>query len=554
MVEVKGFIAAGLGGIAVVIIFLGLFTNEWVTAEEGSWELHIGLREYEFTDGANPETKDWSDEEGENDEDWNAAGLTAYIILWAALAVCVGAIACAILCGLNRMSKIPGMILGYVGGGLMMLAVMLYLSVAPKEYIIKDTGFGWTFYVVLMGGAMQAIGGDVVRGIKKASRKGHYDIRGRGVSTPPQRPAKAVLVRGIKKVSRKGHYDDRSRRDSPPPRRDDHNVDPTKRDYPPSRRDDYYYDRSGRDLPPPRRDDYNNHGGGHDFLPSRNDHMGDRWDRSSKSLGDVLTRLDGVDELVAKELKNLGYSTFNELDGINPNELKKIKGMTRERAKIIFLSLDKVLQEEDDLDDWADLREDNSDKKRGQKRPEKKSKEHTEKEKKRTEYNPTKDPKVKMFDEEIDTLKKNIEELKKKVEETIISLDNIEEKKEKKKSASKELIEEKREIEEDILVTMDCPKCGALVEFPKTTKSTLHIGCKECGAKGILRNPNVNEYLDIEDVDENIKETKSAIDDLDGKISDLERNINDNELKIKNLDEEILMKEEEKEEHIEEMR
>ena len=119
------------------------------------------------------------------------------------------------------MSRIPGMILGYVGGGLIILAVILYMIMAPHKFEgVKDIGFGWTFYVVVVGGTIQTIGGDLMRGIKKGSRIDHCHDRGR--RDYPHLPRDYYHVRG-------------------------------RMAYPPQPRGAYYNNRSGMDYLGPRK-------------------------------------------------------------------------------------------------------------------------------------------------------------------------------------------------------------------------------------------------------------------------------------------------------------
>ena len=200
-------------------------------------DINIGLREWEANYGRISESGDWDNAEGEEAEDWDAAGLTAYIILWVALLVCLTAIPCAILAGLHKMTKIPGMVLGYVGGGLMILAAVLYLAISPKKaYGVEDIGFGWTFYVVVVGGGVQTVAGDLVRGIRGRSRAPMRQVSpAPGWGAPERSPR------------RDGYYGERRGTDYPPRRRDEYYDDRRRRDHPPRRRDDYYHDRRGTD-------------------------------------------------------------------------------------------------------------------------------------------------------------------------------------------------------------------------------------------------------------------------------------------------------------------
>jgi len=250
MVDPRGFIAAGLGVLAVVAIFLGLFTHGWVSAEwDDKYEetensasytaggtLHIGLLEAESSSGLSSTSIDLSDLKGE-DKDWYTGGLITYIILWAALLVCLGFIPCAILAALHKMSKIPGMILGYTGGGLMLLGAILYMIIPPHKLRgVDEVSLGWTFYVVVIGAGVQGIGGDLVRSIRKKSRESvSRDTPASGWGTPER------------SAEREDYYGESGRRDYPSHRRDDHYYRQDKWDRPPLRRDVHYHDREGMD-------------------------------------------------------------------------------------------------------------------------------------------------------------------------------------------------------------------------------------------------------------------------------------------------------------------
>ena len=291
MVDPRGFVAAGLSVLAVIAIFLGLFTDGWVSAEwDEKYEetensasytaggtLHIGLLEAESSSGSSSTTIDLSDLKGE-DKDWNTGGLIAYIILWAALLVCLGAIPCAIFAGLHKMSKIPGMVLGYVGGGLMILAAVLYIIIVPHKLEgVDEISFGWTLYVVVVGGGVQAVAGDLVRGI-------------RGKSRAPMRRSSPAPGWGAPERSsrREDYYGERRGIDYPPRRRDDYYDDRGRRE--PSahprnghrnrQRDDYYDDRGRRGSSAHPRDDHR------DRRRRRDDHYDDR-DRHSSSSGGI---------------------------------------------------------------------------------------------------------------------------------------------------------------------------------------------------------------------------------------------------------------------------
>jgi len=198
-------IAAGLGVVVIIAILVGLFSNDWVTAKWeakptggdptqsngeiggmgtiGSGERHYGLREIRTVDGeGHNEFMDLSDyaeairqtsrdpmneTAGEDAEDMNTAGLRAYIILWISLVVCIGAMVFTILCGLNKMSEKSGIMLGFVGGGLILLANILYTVMTPEFIEDMNMGFGWSFYLVIFGGVIQCVAGGLMIGVKE---------------------------------------------------------------------------------------------------------------------------------------------------------------------------------------------------------------------------------------------------------------------------------------------------------------------------------------------------------------------------------------------------
>lgn len=204
MVNKRTLIAAGLGFIVIIIILVGLFINDWVTAKweekqygdtsqshvdvevfrvQGGGETHYGLREIRTVDGeGHHEFMDLSDyaeavrrksrdpmneTADEHAEDMNTAGLTAYIILWIALVVCICAMVSAILGGFNKMSQKPGIILGFVGAGLILLAIILYAVMIPEFIEDINMGFGWAFYLVISGGVIQCVEGGLMIRVKK---------------------------------------------------------------------------------------------------------------------------------------------------------------------------------------------------------------------------------------------------------------------------------------------------------------------------------------------------------------------------------------------------
>ena len=165
MANTKAFIAAGLALVAVIFIFLGLFTRGWVTGGEEGVDIGYGLRDMEVSGGGFSMTMDLDEGEGEDAEDIDSAGLTAYIILWIAVLAGIGALVFAILGGIGKMGGKIGVILGFATGGLMILAVILYAVLTPE--FDDSVGWGWAFYLVIVGGVLQCVGGGLMIGCRK---------------------------------------------------------------------------------------------------------------------------------------------------------------------------------------------------------------------------------------------------------------------------------------------------------------------------------------------------------------------------------------------------
>jgi len=219
MVDVRAFISAGCSAMAIVCIFLGLFTNVWLTAREEETseemdfeigerievttisELNGGLREFEL-EVKNPSGSATTDFEYSEMEDYvkdinrmyeplierdkkeekqvvdyyngmDTAGLVTYILLYASLLVCTGAIVFAILGGIGKMSGKTGMIMGFIAGFLILSSAIIFLLMRPsvpenlKGSMWDEARLGWSFYVVIVGGFIKCIAGGMMIPVKK---------------------------------------------------------------------------------------------------------------------------------------------------------------------------------------------------------------------------------------------------------------------------------------------------------------------------------------------------------------------------------------------------
>ena len=187
MVNVRAFVALGLSVVAIIFLFLGLFSNGWATGEADFFgakiEVGYGLREMEMSamgesmseslstlaDQEKEANKAMEDEEDYEEmtfaQDMNTAGLIGYIILWVALLACIAAVVFAILSGIGKMSGALGVTFGFIGGVLLLGAGIIWVILKPE--LESPLGLGWAFYLVIIGGVMQCVGGGLMIGIKK---------------------------------------------------------------------------------------------------------------------------------------------------------------------------------------------------------------------------------------------------------------------------------------------------------------------------------------------------------------------------------------------------
>ena len=190
-VSYRVFIGTACCLFSVVIIFLGLFTHGWIIreSEEDGIEIkaNMGLRETEGTYGGIKVEFDNSDlaDESERSKKANDAGLTAYIILWIALPICFAAMIIGVIISFGKMNGKFGVISGFSGGFLIILSVILYVIIIPS---LRDTdSFGWTFYIVIIGGIIQSVGGGLMIGIKRETPlNDNTGQTGYGPSVQPQ--------------------------------------------------------------------------------------------------------------------------------------------------------------------------------------------------------------------------------------------------------------------------------------------------------------------------------------------------------------------------------
>jgi len=146
-------VSLGLVVGAVLVIFLSMFSNSWMTFSEDEAELSFGLSQLEYSneDGQRG-IFDFSDPDIDDEfGDAVTAGTAGLIFLW--LAVLSG-IASIILICLNRCGiyeSTYGMITAFVCGGLAIIGVITWAIMFPENFEDLEGNFGISFYAVIYG-------------------------------------------------------------------------------------------------------------------------------------------------------------------------------------------------------------------------------------------------------------------------------------------------------------------------------------------------------------------------------------------------------------------
>ena len=153
------WVALGLTAAAITLIFIAMFSNSWMTGDEGDMDVYFGLSEYEFSYDGDSRDYDYSDsdcQEEDECEDIGDAGTTGLIFLWFAVIISIGSL---VLIGLNSFGVYQskfGMISGFVSGGLAIIGIILWLIVFPDDSDLDDWDLspGISFYLAMIGGLL----------------------------------------------------------------------------------------------------------------------------------------------------------------------------------------------------------------------------------------------------------------------------------------------------------------------------------------------------------------------------------------------------------------
>jgi len=169
MKNIKSYIAAGLGFLTIIILFLGLFSRGWVISDSDEtnsmeWSGLRSIKAKEKSSGFTVEF-DWADTppSSVDRDDWddaNSAGLTTYILLWFALFMTIAAMVLTLISSLGKISATSGMISFFSSGLIITLGVILYVIIFPN--FDSSQSWNWAFYLVIFGGLFEISSGSIL--------------------------------------------------------------------------------------------------------------------------------------------------------------------------------------------------------------------------------------------------------------------------------------------------------------------------------------------------------------------------------------------------------
>ena len=288
MVQVRAFVAGGVGIIGLILLLIAILSNGWYGGN-GTEELKVqtgysstsyvdvtldvncGLQESKTTYSAPGyvfPTVNIEYDEIDHYEDTNRDGDVTSILSWIGFALGIGFVVLAILSGFQLIGWSIPLLLGLIAGISIIFGTFFFATYFPKDLEREDKEYlkeqkalleevtdetdeidihdklhlCWAWYLSLIGGVM-LIGGSLgVIGIKRKEREPWHQEYQYG--TPPRRDDYYEDRR------RDDYYDDRGRRDHSSPHTDEYHDPRDGRDHSHHRRDDYYYDGDRKEYPP----------------------------------------------------------------------------------------------------------------------------------------------------------------------------------------------------------------------------------------------------------------------------------------------------------------
>ena len=146
---VLNWVALGLTAVAITMVFIAMFSNSWMTGEEGDETLDFGFYEYEGFDGY---SNFYDDCDADECPDMDSAGLTGMIFLWIAVAAAIGSLVLMCLNNFNVYNSKFGMIACFVSGGLAIAGAIIWLIMFPEVDELEPMYVSTSFYMAIIAG------------------------------------------------------------------------------------------------------------------------------------------------------------------------------------------------------------------------------------------------------------------------------------------------------------------------------------------------------------------------------------------------------------------
>ena len=145
---VLNWVALGLTAVAITMVFIAMFSNSWMTTEEGDETLDFGFYEYEGDGYSNF----YDDCDADECPDMDSAGLTGMIFLWIAVAAAIGSLVLMCLNNFNVYNSKFGMIACFVSGGLAIAGAIIWLIMFPEVDELEPMYVSTSFYMAIIAG------------------------------------------------------------------------------------------------------------------------------------------------------------------------------------------------------------------------------------------------------------------------------------------------------------------------------------------------------------------------------------------------------------------
>ena len=191
----RQFIAIAINIVVLVLIFFGLFYNDWGVYPDKIWshsdvEVHVGLREVTATDG--DETHHYNLEAW--DTDFYTAGIVTFVILWVAAVCCIASIVVSIPIILNKRYQRLGIRMNFITAGIIFIGIILWVSLTASERgDYEEFQFAWGFYGTTVSIILQIISAIMLMKCYPKERNFHLNFHVRKLQRSYRNTIRACL-------------------------------------------------------------------------------------------------------------------------------------------------------------------------------------------------------------------------------------------------------------------------------------------------------------------------------------------------------------------------